>query len=151
MTPTQQQWEAALLPYNKFYLENIERRAKEEGIEFRKQYEWSKDYLRPTEELYRGFTRLPMINDLFNEPDGHGEDWNDWDAPSDNLLIFHMHLQMVKWQRLISSSDRARQEKQPNGYCGQLYSTPEDRERRSGPSLQPKFPKSLALSPEVDE
>lgn len=148
--PTQEHWEAALQSYSKFYKERIERRAKEEGLEFHKKSEWSKEYLRPDKELYRGDDELAVTKEIFNEPDQHSEDWDSWDLPEDNLLNFHMHLQMAKWQQSITATDEARQEVPRKAYSG-LYSTKEDHERRLGPPPQPKFPKSLELSHELDE
>ncbi|KAK1675105.1 hypothetical protein BDP55DRAFT_694438 [Colletotrichum godetiae] len=109
--PTQEQWEAGLQSRRKFYLENIERRAKEEDLELSDRYD--------------------LIKEIFNEPDGHSEDWDDRYEPEDNLFNYHMHLQTVKWQQFISATDKARQAvpSTSKAYSG-LSSTMEDEERR---------------------
>lgn len=132
MKPAQEQWEAALHSYNEFYKETIEMRAKEEGLEFHKKSEWSKEYLRPTKELYRGNDELGLTKEIFNEPDQHCEDWHTWSMPEDNLFNFHMHFQMAKWQQSITATDEARQGVSMKAYRS-LYSTKEDYERRLGP------------------
>ncbi|KAK1622721.1 hypothetical protein BDP81DRAFT_465791 [Colletotrichum phormii] len=101
--PTQEQWEAALQSRRKFYLENIERRAKEEDLEFCDRYDWIQEYLRPTNEFYRGYDELAVIKEISNEPDDHSEDWDDWYQPEDNLFNYHMHLQMLVSNNLDDS------------------------------------------------
>ncbi|KAF9870334.1 hypothetical protein CkaCkLH20_12181 [Colletotrichum karsti] len=159
MKPTQQQWEAAILSPNHFYREHLEHRAKEEGVELHRGIDfnmrhgqpwphesvWSKDYLRPNKELYRGDYALTMSVELVNTPDDHSEDWEeDWSPPEGNLLNYHMHLQMGAWQRLISATDRRRQEAKAKGEI-RLYTTEEDRKRRTRPPPQPKFPKTSVI------
>ncbi|GJC89923.1 hypothetical protein ColLi_12761 [Colletotrichum liriopes] len=158
MKPTEQQWEAAIVSPNQFYQEHLQQRAKEEGFELRRllgyngwcqdewppESDWSKDYLRPNKEFYRGDYALKMPEDLINVPDNHDEDWQqEYHPPENNLLNYHMHLQLGAWQRLISATDRARQEAKAKGGF-YMYSTHQDRKRR-GPPPQPKFPKTSVI------
>ncbi|KAK2027316.1 hypothetical protein LX32DRAFT_640998 [Colletotrichum zoysiae] len=150
--PTQQQWEAANVSLGEFYREYLKRRAIEEGIKFTPgrdfsrslpgDRQWSKDYLRPDKELYTGDYSLSMGPELSNTPDDHSEDWDDWDAPEDNLLNYHMHLQLGAWQLLISATAAKRQEAKAKGGIF-LYSQQEDRKRREEPPPQPKYPKII--------
>ncbi|KAK2012103.1 hypothetical protein LZ32DRAFT_678421 [Colletotrichum eremochloae] len=157
--PTQQQWEAAILSPNQFYREHLQQRSKEEGFELHQgvsfnlsegqawPYEslWSKDYLRPNKELYRGYYALTLPSELVNTPDNHSEDWEEeWSPPEGNLLNYHMHLQLGAWQRLISATARMRQEAKAKGGI-HLYSTDEDRKRRIKPPPQPKYPKTSVI------
>ncbi|KAK1579573.1 uncharacterized protein LY79DRAFT_592749 [Colletotrichum navitas] len=147
--PTQQQWEAAISSPNEFYRKHLQQRAKEEGFKLQQRISfnlpggeawppeshWSKDYLRPNKEFYRGYYALAMPPELVNMPDNHSEDWEEeWSPPEGNLLNYHMHLQLGAWQRLISATDRTRQEAKAKG--------DEDRKRRTGPPPQPKYPKT---------
>ncbi|EFQ25874.1 hypothetical protein CGRA01v4_14279 [Colletotrichum graminicola] len=154
--PTQQQREAAILSPNEFYRKHLERGAKEEGVNLRQhigfnlpsgkpwpwESAWSKDYLRPNKELYRGYYALSLPAKLTNRPDDHDEDWDEeYYPPEDNLLNYHMHLQLGAWQRLISATATMRQEAEAKGGIS-LYSTAEDEKRRAGPRPQPKYPKN---------
>ncbi|KXH69158.1 hypothetical protein CSAL01_08371 [Colletotrichum salicis] len=150
--PTQEQWEAALQSRRKFYMENIERRAREEDLEFCDRYDWIQEYQRPTKEFYRGYDELEVIKEISNEPDDNSEDWDDWYQAEDNLLNYHMHLQMVKWQKFITATDKARQGVPSTSKAyGGLYSTMEDQGRRLEPPPQPKLPKSCPLAHEFGE
>ncbi|KAK2038861.1 hypothetical protein LZ31DRAFT_559243 [Colletotrichum somersetense] len=150
--PTQQQWEAANVSPYEFYREYLKRRAIEEGIKFKPGLDfsrslpadgqWSKDYLRPDKELYRGDYSLELEPELSNRPDDHSEDWEDWDAAEGNLLNYHMHLQLGAWQRLISATAAKRQEAKARGGIF-LYWLKEDHKRREGPPPQPKHPKII--------
>lgn len=159
MKPTEQQLDAAIVSPNKFYREHLQQRAKEEGIQLSafeisdrwceqgwpSEEHWTKDYLRPNKEFYRSCYALRMPDELVNTPDHHDEDWQvEYYPPEDNLLNYHMHLQLGDWQRLISANDKTRQKAKAKGGF-RLYSTDEDRKRREGPPPQPKFPKTSVI------
>ncbi|KAK1972907.1 hypothetical protein LY78DRAFT_650321 [Colletotrichum sublineola] len=140
--PSRRQWEVACQSPNKYYRENVERRAAErdvdleipENLEFLRgipaPWEWRKRYLEFELES-SGSGTIPRT--LVNTPFVHGDDpagWEDeWYEPG-HLFNDHLQFNVMAWNTYISATDEAR--KKP----GSRYSSEKDFERRrltSGP------------------
>ncbi|KAF4906934.1 hypothetical protein CGCF415_v007626 [Colletotrichum fructicola] len=158
--PTQQQLEMAVQVMDSHYREDVCQRAKEHGVELIDptghafHYEpwpyptsWSRSYLRPNKEMWRDEHIPLMPKELFNEPDHHSYDWEEWGSPFGDPLSLDMNVQMGEWMCFISATEGARRAaaKEARGPRNRwyLYFSTEDKERRLKPGPEPSRPKNF--------
>ncbi|KAJ0335072.1 hypothetical protein COL922a_009809 [Colletotrichum nupharicola] len=159
--PTQQQLEMAVQVMNPHYREDVLRRADEHGVKlfpytgshdwehapWPHPTHWSRSYLRPDKEIWKDEYTPRMPKELFNRPDDHDHDWDEWCWLAGDPLSLVMDEQMDDWMCFISATDNARREaaNQASGPRNPwyLYSSEEDKERRLTPGPEPSRPKNF--------
>ncbi|KAK1847220.1 hypothetical protein CCHR01_10137 [Colletotrichum chrysophilum] len=159
--PTQQQLEMAVQVMNPHYREDVLRRADEHGVKlfpytgshdwehtpWPHPTRWSRSYLRPDKEIWKDEYTPRMPKELFNRPDEHDHDWDEWCWLAGDPLSLVMNEQMDEWMCFISATDNVRREaaKQASGPRNPwyLYSSEEDKTRRQTPVPEPSRPKNF--------
>nr|XP_036575157.1 uncharacterized protein CTRU02_14883 [Colletotrichum truncatum]KAF6781684.1 hypothetical protein CTRU02_14883 [Colletotrichum truncatum] len=172
MKPTQLQWELAIQSPISYFRKQLMRRAEQEGdVEFEgdesdlKGYwenpwpsedAWSRKYLRPDKEMYvDGGTYDISKADISNELGNYHVDDRDYvcfsPPPDHDLLSKGMHRQISRWHRIISTTDKTRQEAAKNERPSVVYPYFGKPDRYKTPAPEPKYPKDFTYEEEEED